>query len=154
MQLQIPIYPAEGTMISSVLGVYEKDGLVQYIVNGLPVHAHNSEDTTTFRYVTSNFILQGLCSQSEIVSCFHVSQSSVSRWYKKLVEKGESAFYGPNNRHGRPYKIVGSVRTRIQNKLDKGQSVNSIAKEEDLRESAIRYQIKQGYLKKNLLPRI
>ena len=34
------------------------------------------------------------------------------------------------------------------NQLDKGQSVNSIAKQEDVRESAIGYGIQQGYLKK------
>jgi transposase-like protein len=34
---------------------------------------------------------------------------------------------------------------RIQSKLDKGKSVNSIAKEEGVAESAIRYGLKQGY---------
>ena len=47
-----------------------------------------------------------------------------------------------------PIKITGERRIRIQHKLDKGQSVNSIAKEEGVQESAIRYGIKQGYLKK------
>jgi hypothetical protein len=37
---------------------------------------------------------------------------------------------------------------RIQSKLDKGKSVNSIAKEEGVAESAIRYGLKQGYKKK------
>ena len=46
------------------------------------------------------------------------------------------------------HKIIGERKLRIQSKLDKGQSVNSIAKEEGIRESAIRYSIKQGYLKK------
>ena len=36
----------------------------------------------------------------------------------------------------------------IQSKLDKGQSVLSIAKELGVTEGAIRYSIKQGYFKK------
>lgn len=151
MQLNLPVYPTESTMISAHLGVYEKGGIVQYIANGLPIHSHKKDDLNTFRYITSNFIVQGLCKKRQVVRCFQVSESSVHRWYKKLVEEGESAFYSPDSRHGRPHKIIGALRTRIQNKLDKGQSVNSIAKEEGIRESAIRYQIKQGFLKKSLL---
>jgi len=56
----------------------------------------------------------------------------------------------PDARHGKAHKIVGGRRERIQAKLDKGQSNYSIAKEEGVRESAIRYGIKQGYLKKRL----
>ena len=46
---------------------------------------------------------------------------------------------------------MGECRERIQLKLDKFQSVYSIAKEEGVRESAIRYQISLGYLKKTAI---
>ncbi|MDR0572896.1 MAG: hypothetical protein LBG96_02505 [Tannerella sp.] len=39
--------------------------------------------------------------------------------------------------------------SRIQKKIDKGQSVNSIAKEENLSEGSIRYGIKNGLIKKS-----
>ena len=80
--------------------------------------------------------------------CFHVSEDSVQRAYKKFVDKGEVGFFGDDARKGTAYKITGDRRLRIQAKLDKGQSVNSIAKQEGVRESAIRYGVKQGYLKK------
>ena|SRR6266542_2853949 len=148
MQLQLPLFPAGATMISDCLGVYEKDGLVQYIVNGLPVYAHPSDDLKAFRYITSNFIHQGLCRKTDIQRCFHVSEDSVQRSYKKFVEQKEAGFFSDDARKGTAYKITGECRIRIQHKLDKGQSVNSIAKEEGVQESAIRYGIKQGYLKK------
>ena len=65
------------------------------------------------------------------------------------MEKGEQGFFGDDARHGTAHKIIGERRVRIQKKLDTGQSVNSIAKEEGVRESAIRYAVKKGYLKKN-----
>jgi len=37
MQLQLPYFPKDARMISDCVGVYEKDDIVQYIVNGLPV---------------------------------------------------------------------------------------------------------------------
>ncbi len=148
MQLKLPLFPRGCTLISDCLGVYEKDGLVQYIVNGLPVYAHPKEDLKAFRYIMSNFIHQGLCRKTEVERCFHVSEDSVQRAYKKFVEKGEEGFFGHDARKGTAYKITGDCRLRIQSKLDKGQSVNSIAKQEGVRESAIRYGVKQGYLKK------
>lgn len=148
MQLQLPLFPGGATLISDCLGVYEKEGLVQYIVNGLPVYAHAKDDLKSFRYITSNFIHQGLCRKTEVQRCFHVSEDSVQRAYKKFVDKGEVGFFGDDARKGTAYKITGDRRLRIQAKLDKGQSVNSIAKQEGVRESAIRYGVKQGYLKK------
>ena len=153
MQLQFPYYPKDARMISDCVGVYEKDNLVQYIANGLPVYAHNKEDINAFRFITSNFIHQGLCRKVDIQKCFGVSEDSIHRYYKKFMEEGEEGFFGIDARHGRAHKIVGERRMRIQRKLDTGQSVNSIAKEEGVRESAIRYQIKQGNLKKKSLNR-
>ena len=54
MQLKLPLFPTGCILISDCLGVYEKDGLVQYIVNGLPVYAHPKDDLKAFRYITSN----------------------------------------------------------------------------------------------------
>jgi hypothetical protein len=148
MQLHLPIFPSDTKLINSNVGVYERDGLVQYLISGLPVYAHAKDDMAAFRFITSNFIHQGLCRKVDIERAFGVSEDTVSRAYKKYVTKGEAGFFGPDARHGSAHKIVGDRRARIQEKLDRGQSVNSIAKEEGVTESAIRYAIKQGYLKK------
>jgi len=148
MQLQLPIYPKDTRLVNEQLGVYEHDDLVQYIVNGLPVYSHSKDDINAFRFITSNFIHQGLCRKVDIERFFGVSEDTTYRYYKKFVEKGEAGFFGDDARKGKAHKITGSCRQRIQAKLDKGQSVNSIGKEEGVRESAIRYGIKQGYLKK------
>jgi predicted transcriptional regulator len=151
MQLRLPIFPKEARLVNEDLGVYEQDGLIQYLVNGLPVYCHAKDDLNAFRFITSNFIHQGLCKKIEIERFFNVSADAVHRYYQKFVKKGESGFFGEETRCGKAHKIIGERRERIQTKLDKGQSVNSIAKEEGVRESAIRYAIKQGYLKKSQL---
>jgi len=148
MQLQLPLFPQDTKLISSCLGVYIKDGVVQYIVNGLPVFSHAEEDLQSFRYITSNFILQGLCRQSEVSSCFCISIDSIKRSLKKLRESGEAAFFSTETRHGYCHKIRGAVLGTIQNKLDAGLSVNATAKSEGLSEGSIRYAITKGYLKK------
>ena len=150
MQLLLPLFPIECKMISSSVGVYQKEGLVQYIVNGLPVFSHDKDDLQGFRFITSNFIRQGLCKGTEIERCFGVSADSVARHLNKLRKEGEQAFFAPESRHGHSHKIRGAVADRIQKKLDKGQSVNSIAKEEKVTEGAIRYAITHKYLKKSI----
>jgi predicted transcriptional regulator len=148
MQLMLPIFPLDTRMISRCLGVYERDSIVQYIANGLPIYSHASEDLQSFRFITSNFINQGLCKSSEVSRCFGIPVDSVKRYLTKLRTEGEVAFFSGEKRKGYCHKIRGSVLENIQKKLDKGRSVNSIAKEEGLTEGSIRYSIKQGYLKK------
>lgn len=148
MQLKLPLYPSQTRFISDDVGVYTEEGIVQYIINGLPAYSHTPEDLNGFKHITSILIKQKLCSQAEVQRCFGVSESFVGRYYKKFIKYGAKAFYTDHHTKGTPHKIVGDKKARIQSKLNKGQSVNSIAKEEGLRESAIRYQIKQGYLKK------
>jgi hypothetical protein len=149
MQLILPVFPKEARLINDHLGVYEHDGLIQYILNGLPVYSHAKDDLSSFRFITSNFISEGLCKGTEIVNFFGVSEDSVYRYHKIYEEKGTKGFYGEDGRKGKAHKIFGGCLQRIQAKLDKGQSVNSIAKEEEVAESAIRYRIKIGDLKKS-----
>ena len=113
MQLQLPIFPKEAKLVSDRLGVYEHDGLIQYIVNGLPVYSHSKEDINAFRFITSNFIHQGLCRKVDVERFFEVSEDSVWRYYKKFVEQGEEGFFGFEARRGKAHKIIGERRQRI-----------------------------------------
>ena len=148
MQLHLPIFPKDARLINEHVGVHEHENIVQYIVNGMPIYSHAKDDLNAFRFITSNFIEQGLCRKVDIERFFNISEDSVYRYHKKFKEQGEQGFFGDDARKGKAHKITGERRVRIQAKLDKGQSVNSIAKEEGVRESAIRYGVKQGYLKK------
>ncbi len=115
----------------------------------MPAYAHSKSDHQSFRFITSNFIDMGLCTQAEVQRAFHVSITNVGRAYKLFKEKGSEGFFGADRRHGNAHKILGERKERIQKKLDEGKSVLSIAKEEDIAESGIRYHLKQGSLKKS-----
>lgn len=147
-QLFLPIFPSDTQMITLTLGVREYDGTVYYLHSDVPVFSHVSGDLTKFRYITSNLILQRLCSNQDIADTFHVSTDSVRRWKKKLSEEGDVAFFKEESRHGHRHNLLPEVLERIQSKLDKGQSSYSIAKEEGISEGSIRYAIGLGRLKK------
>ena len=40
MRLLLPIFLRDTTMINSHVGVYEQEGLVHYLVSGLPVYSY------------------------------------------------------------------------------------------------------------------
>lgn len=79
---------------------------------------------------------------------FHVSESFVQRACKKLETEREAGFFHRTNRKNSNHAIVESDLERIQDLLDQGRSVNSIAVKLGLAESTIRSRIKQGLLKK------
>jgi hypothetical protein len=149
-QLLLPIFPHDTCMITLTLGVREQDGFVFYLHSGMAIFSHEKGDLKKFRYITSNLILQGLCTNQDIVDTFHVSTDSVRRWKNLLHDKGEQAFFVDETRHGWSHKLLPDVLLRIQGKLNAGQSVNSIAKQEGLSESGIRAATKDGRLKKKV----
>jgi len=147
-QLLLPLFTTDTKMITPTLGVREFDGTVHYIHVGMPIFSHLAGDLNMFRFISSNLILQGLCSNQDIVDAFNVSVDSVSRWKKKFSEQGEKTFFAEDARHGRSHKLLPDVLNRIQIELDKGRSNYSIAKQEGISEGSIRYAIGLGRLKK------
>lgn len=98
----LPLFPKDTRMISKCLGVYEKDSLVQYIANGLPIYSHGSEDLQSFRFITSNFIKEGLCKATEVSRCFGIPVDSVKRQVTRLRQEGEPAFFSG----GKPKRLL------------------------------------------------
>lgn len=151
MQLLLPIFPVDTKLINQSLGVYNKDGIVTYLHIGVPIFSHSSEDLQSFRFITSNLIIQGLCQRKDIANTFHVSTDSVYSNVKKLQTQGEESFFGPECRHGYSHKLKGEKLKQAQQCLDKEMSQCATAKRVGVREGTIRYAIKVGKLKKNTI---
>lgn len=148
MQILLPIFPKEATLITPSLAVYEQDDQVYYAHSGMPIFTHDAKDLYQFRYITSNLIHQGLCRQVDIVNTFHVSIDSVRRSLKKFEREGLKAFVEKDGRYGRRHIMTPERLKRIQKQLDKGESNSAIARQEGISEGSIRYMINQGRLKK------
>jgi transposase len=155
MQILLPISPVGTEMISANLGVGRKDGIVTYLHSGMPIYSHLENDYRSFRFITSKFILQGLCRKIDISACFHVSYDSVKRYIRRLEERGDRGFFTVDNRNGGSrYKLLPEVIKRMQRYLDEGMSNSEIARKEGVTEGTVRYAIKNGVLKKSLLKNI
>lgn len=149
MQLLLPIFPVDTKLISDSLGVYHKESIVTYLHSGCPIFSHSSDDLQSFRFITSNFIIQGICSGQAIAKTFHVSIDSVYSNVKKLRTQGKVSFFGAEHRHGYSHKLKGDKLQLAQQCLDKEMSQIATAKQVGVMEGTIRYAIKVGKLKKN-----
>jgi hypothetical protein len=89
LQLLLPLFPSEATMINNYIGAQKRDGIVYYFNGSMPIFTHSEIDIDSFRYITSQLIVNGVCKQKEIVDCFGVSTISVKRWVKRYKESKE-----------------------------------------------------------------
>ena len=89
MQILLPLFPAEATLINNLVGVQKKEETVYYFNGSMPIFMRAESDIDSFRYITSQLIVNGVCKQKEIVKCFGVSDISVKRWVKRYKESKE-----------------------------------------------------------------
>jgi hypothetical protein len=148
MQLVLPLFSSDVTMISQSVGFNSQEGIVTYFINGVPMYSHTEGDLQAFRFFTSNLVDKNLCRKTEIMRAFHITIDQVNRAFKIFKTEGESGFFKPENRHGHCHKLTGEKLALAQRLLDEGQSNVAVGKACNVAESAVRYSIKQGYLKK------
>jgi hypothetical protein len=149
MQLSLPLFTSDTTLINGNVGYFSKNGIVFYLLNGLPIYSHPESSIQAFRFFISNLISQGLCKKSEIRGAFHISIDFVNRSCKTYEREGESGFFKPDKRHGYCHKLVGDNLEPAQKLLGEGKNNCEVARECNVKESSIRYAIKVGHLKKS-----
>jgi transposase len=151
MQLQLPIFPVTTKMLNDTWGVFEKDDMVYYLHNGMPVYIHAKDDLNNFRFITANLIHVHACSPSQLSKVFGVNKINFERYVKRLKEGGTEAFFNAEDNRGKCYKMLEDKLKKAQELLDKGYSQLKTAKEIGVSESAIRYHLRAGNLKKKAI---
>jgi hypothetical protein len=92
-QISLPFFPEDITLINSCIGFQKRAGIVYYFVGSMPVYQHPEVDVQSFRFFTSQIVVNGNATQAEIVRAFGVSTISVKRWVKKYRQQGSKVFF-------------------------------------------------------------
>jgi transposase len=151
-QLQLPIFPAGSILINRQVAFDRKDDRIYYFHGLLPVFSHAIHDLKSFRYITSQLVIGGNVSQTEIVKAFGVSRISVKRYVKLLREHGSEGFF--KVKKGRSEHILTpEVVETVQRLLYEGENVSEIAKRLDIKVDTIRKAISSGRLHKKKVKR-
>ena len=126
-QLQLPIFPEGTTLITPEIAFECRGGKVIYIHGHLPVFQHAQEDVASFRYFTSQLVVNGTVGQADIARAFHVPKVTVKRYVKRFREGNGKDFFTPPRRRSASV-LKGEVQAQAQALLDEGKSVPEVAK--------------------------
>jgi transposase len=149
MQTQLPLFPSQTRLFNPTVGVFEQNNFVYYLHNGSPLFCHQVDDRNLFRFITANLVHIKLCTPTEIARVFGVSARSIQLNAKALRDKGSDWFIRRKETRGKCYKLNTHSIKEAQKMLDEGQTNSEIARQLGVSESAIRYHIRIGSLKKN-----
>ena len=148
-QVQLPIFPSGSVTITPELAFEKRNGQVVYFNGHLPVFTHAQEDLGAFRLYTSQLIINGTATQSQIVEAFGVPLVTVKRCVKRLREKGAEVFFKPAKRKVGT-KLTPERLTQAQNLLNQGFTVPQISQEMGVLKTTLHKAIKDGRLKQDV----
>lgn len=147
--MQLPLFPENTELLSPSWGVKKEADFIYYLHNGSPVYTHHKDDLNTYRYVTGSLIENNHCSASDLSRVLGVSVRNFHRYAKRLREEGTDAFFNPVDNRGKCHKLTPELLEKAQKYLDLGYSQLGTAKLLKVSESAIRYHLRKGALKKS-----
>jgi len=153
-QVQLPIFPAGTTPITPELAVACRDGQVVYFNGHLPVFTHAEADVAAFRFFTTQLIVNGTATQSQIVKAFGVPLTTVKRYVRKYREGGAPAFFAPAAPR-RGHRLTPERLAQAQALLDQGLSVAEVGRQLEVLPTTLHKAIGHGRLrgiKKKTLP--
>jgi len=61
LQILLPLFPAEATLINSMIAVQRRAETVYYFNGSMPMFMHNEHEIDSFRYITSQLLANGCC---------------------------------------------------------------------------------------------
>lgn len=145
-QLQLPVFPAGTVAINEVLAFKHQDGQVVYLNGHLPVFTHEVGDLASFRFFTTQLIVNGTATQAEIVKAFGVPMTTVKRCCRVYRERGAKAFFKPPARR-QGHRLTPERLAQAQSLLDEGKAVPAISAQLHILASTLHKAIDGGRLK-------
>jgi len=127
-QVQLPVFPAGATLINDALACEWRDGQAVYVNGHLPVFTHAADDLASFRFFTTQLIVNGSATQGEIARAFGVPRGTVKRCVKRHRTRGAAAFFTPAPRR-EGSRLTAEVLAVVQGLLAQGVAVPEIGRQ-------------------------
>lgn len=147
IQMLLPIFSSELTLINRKIGFQKRDGYIYYFNGMMPIFSHHEDDLSSFRFITAQMAVLGNATQAEIVRAFGISTISMKRYVKRYRERGPSGFFEKPRSRG-PNVLTKAVLENVQSYLDQGIEVPTIAKKLELKADTLNKAIRNGRLHK------
>ena len=144
-QMVLPVFPSESTPINDILSFCQRDGTVYYFHGSVPVFMHPEKDMRSFRMFASQLVVNGNCSQAELVRAFGISSISMKRYVKQYRTGGPASFFTPPGRRGARV-LTPEVMAQAQELLSAGVDRSEVARRLALKPNTLGKAIGAGRL--------
>jgi transposase len=141
----LPMFPAEATPVNEIISFRKRDGAVYYFHGTVPVFTHAESDLKAFRMYVSQLVVNGTCTQAELVRAFGISSISMKRHVKKLRAGGSKAFFAPRRKR-QPRVLTPEILKRAQELFAEGQPRSAVAKALVLKPDTLSKAVRAGRL--------
>ena len=126
-QTLLPVFPVEATPINELISFCKRDGAIYCFHGCMPIFTHAEGGLKSFRLFASQLVVNGSCTQAELVRAFGISCISMKRQVKKLRAGGRQAFFAARRKR-QPRVLTPEVLRRAQELLAQGQPRSAVAK--------------------------
>ena len=116
-----------------------------YYNGHLPVFTHQVHDLASFRLFTTQLIVNGTATQSQIVQAFRVPLTTVKRGCRAYRQRGAAGLFKPPARR-RGSRLTPERLAEAQRLLDQGQGVPEISAALGILPSTLHKALKDGRL--------
>jgi transposase-like protein len=141
------MFPSGATAINESLGCECRAGQVVYINGHLPVFTHAQEDIESFRFFTTQLIVNGTASQGEIARAFGVPLVTIKRYVKRYRQNGAKGFFlPPKRREGG--RLTTDMLSKARGLLEAGEFVPEVSRATGVLANTIHKAIRAGRLPK------
>jgi transposase len=145
-QVQLPLFPVGSTGINAEVAFERRDDQVVYFNGHLPVFTHRTDDLASFRFFTTQLIVNGTATQGQIVRAFGVPITTVKRGCRQYRERGAAAFFKPPARR-EGHRLTSERLGEAQRLLDQGQGVPQISAQLNVLSTTLHKALHDGRLK-------
>lgn len=144
-QIQSPIFPEGVHHITAEIAFERRDGKVCYFNGHLPVFIHDCADLAAFRLFSSQLVINGNATQSQISRAFGVPLVTIKRCVKLYREGGPKAFFAARTRR-QGSKLTPERLLEAQALLDEGLQVHEVARALEILPNTMHKAIRAGRL--------
>ena len=137
------MFPSDVTEINSLMSFARREGTLYYFNGPMPVFSHAESDRPSFRMFTSQLVVNGNCTQAQIVRAFGISAISMKRYVKQYRQSGAAGFFKARAVR-QPRVLTPAVRQKAQELLQQGQGRRAVAQELGIKSDTLRKAIKAG----------
>ena len=137
------MFPADVTEINPQVSFAKREGTVYYFNGPMPVFSHAQSDRASFAMFTSQMVVNGNCTQAQIVRAFGISSISMKRYVKRYRQSGTAGFFRARKPR-QPRVLTPAVRQKAQELFQQGLGRHAVAQELGIKADTLRKAVKAG----------